>query len=179
MNLFLCSIIGALTLCALAAQSDLKVRRIPNRLLGLFFIVGWLWRAIQGLLLLFGILESAPEFGLLNGLWGLLLPLILLPLWLLRLEGAGDIKLLCVVGLWLGVREVGHVIVFSYVSAGVVALVLLIRSGELKSRLQYFFFYLTHTLGKPYQSVESLRQEQPFAPFVLCGTLIASLLYFL
>lgn len=111
--------------------SDLKLRKIPNALL-----------VFYGLAVLLHKVFVSVSYGLPWGwvagwgdsLIGFVAALIVFyPIWLLRLMGAADVKLMAVLGLALGWKEAGMVVLFGTVLAGLHALVLvLIPSLERK-----------------------------------------------
>ena len=74
---------------------------------------------------------------------GMIVPiLILFPLFMLRMFGAGDIKLLSVVGLFLGTQAAIHIIIASIVIGGVLSLVKLVQNRNIKQRAAYFIQYI-------------------------------------
>lgn len=107
----------SLTLLALllaAAICDLRTRRIPNRLT--------FGGATAALLLSL----AAPHHGggLLWALGGLALGLVLmLPLYLLRALGGGDVKLMAMAGAFLGPEGTWQAVIFVFVVGGILAMV--------------------------------------------------------
>ena len=115
-----------LLLTVLSALYDLKQERIPNRLLLAGFFAALLCRGVS--------------FSLFAGLF---LPLCLLgPFFLLRMIGAGDIKLLCVIGAFAGPEGILSVLLVSFLCGGLLSALLLARRGNLRER----FRFLTQTL---------------------------------
>ena len=107
-------------LLVVAAAVDLRTMRIPNWLtlagavLGLVFsaaipweLLGWRW-GLQGMAWAFG--------GMLVGI------LALLPLYVLRVMGAGDVKLMGVVGAFVGLQQILPAVLTVFVAGGLVAL---------------------------------------------------------
>jgi prepilin peptidase CpaA len=82
----------SLTIAAAASVFDIRRRRIPNRLMALACLAGWLasgtMQSWDGL--------SESVLGTITGAacW--------LPFWQLRWIGGGDVKLLAALGAWLG-----------------------------------------------------------------------------
>lgn len=100
---------GVLALLLIAAMaSDLRTFRIPNRLT--------YGGAVAGLAL------SAWTGHALSGIEGLGLGLaLLLPLWMLRVLGAGDVKLMGVVGAFVGFPEIIGAALMCFIAGGVLA----------------------------------------------------------
>lgn len=112
-----------LTLAALvllAAAIDWRSHRLPN----------WLTLGGAALGLVLSFTPAGP--GIVQALLGALAALVLLfPLWLLRVTGAGDVKLLVAVGTFLGWPHILFAILFSMVAGGVFALAFALRQRSL------------------------------------------------
>jgi prepilin peptidase CpaA len=118
-------------LCGLllaAGVRDLRTRRIPTALV-LFGMGLGLSRQALAPTALFAGDGSGLQAGLLGGLAGLAL---FLPLYLLRALGAGDVKLLAMVGVWLGPQGVLHATLWTLLAGGALALVLALANGTLR-----------------------------------------------
>lgn len=102
-----------LVLLATAAVIDYRTMRIPNWLTAAGALSAFLLHAWNGPVA-GGLLHAAG--GLLTGL------VLLLPLWLLRVLGAGDVKLMAMVGAFLGAGPVVAAALFSFIAGGVLAL---------------------------------------------------------
>lgn len=117
----------AVLLC-LAVAHDLRSRRIPNRLVAAGMICAALLQwAFPGACAQLGQADGrwqAPLLGTLSGLS------LLLPLYLLRLLGAGDVKLMGMVGAFVGPRLVVGVTVTTLVVGGLLALGVAHRKGR-------------------------------------------------
>jgi prepilin peptidase CpaA len=109
-------------LLAVACVIDVRERRIPNALVAVVLVAGvlvttaldpvWhgLWRAVAGA-------------GLGLAIW--------LPGWLLRMMGAGDVKLFAAAGAWLGPMGAVNAAIMTAAFGGVLALAwLLMRRGR-------------------------------------------------
>lgn len=115
-----------ISLLTIATWHDVRSHRIPNALV----LTGW----VAGILLsawLHGVtgIVSAVEGGVL-GLAALL------PFYMMRTLGAGDVKLMAVVGVFLGPTDVLMAILGTFLAGGVMALVVAIRVGMLSRLLQ-------------------------------------------
>lgn len=111
--------------------NDLRLRKIPNSLLVFYGLAVLLHKLVVSLS--YGLpLGWVAGWG--DSLIGFAAALILFyPVWILRLMGAADVKLMAVLGLALGWKEAGMVVLFGTVLAGLHALVLvLIPSLERK-----------------------------------------------
>lgn len=122
-------------LCALllaAVWSDVKRRRIPNRLVLCGVVSGVLLNTVlpQG----YGFVSALPgALGFWKALAGLGLGFaILLPLYVLRAMGAGDVKLMAMVGAFLGPNAIGGAILVTFIVGGVLTLLVVARNGSLR-----------------------------------------------
>lgn len=110
-----------------AAVGDVRHQRIPNRL------------TLGGLA--FGLVYSAiaPFWGGHGFLWSLAGAgvgfAVLFPLWLLRLTGAGDVKLMAMAGSLLGLHAIPLALVGAFAAGGVCAILHALRHGNLRVML--------------------------------------------
>jgi prepilin peptidase CpaA len=100
-------------LLATAAVIDWRTYRIPN------------WLTVGGMAL--GLLGNTAADGLMSGLLPALAGLalgvaVLLPLYALRLMGAGDVKLMAAAGAFIGAPEILYAVLFTFIAGGAVAL---------------------------------------------------------
>ncbi|ODT69976.1 MAG: peptidase A24 [Nitrosomonadales bacterium SCN 54-20] len=117
--------IGFLLLLLLAAAwSDIRSRRIPNILVFPGAIGGVLWHALLP--------QEMGGLGVLGSLagWGTGLAL-LLPLYLLRVMGAGDVKLMAMTGAFLGAQATVGALLCILLAGGVLALGAALWEGKL------------------------------------------------
>lgn len=104
-------------LCALlliAAISDCHSYKIPN----------WLTFGGSAFALIYSVMVPfSPQLGLGWSLGGLALGLsLLLPLYMLRMMGAGDVKLMAMVGAFLGMTHTLYAVLFVFAAGGLAAL---------------------------------------------------------
>lgn len=108
--------ISALVLSVLSARSDLKTFKIPNDLLITFLSAAFAYRILM--------LDAE---GIRDCLTGMILPFIIL--WLFfrfRKIGAGDIKLFCVLGAFMGPVNILWCMLWSFLCGGIIAVTELI-----------------------------------------------------
>ena len=104
------------------ARSDLIARRVPNALV-VALLVGGCTAATIGLLGDVGPLRALTGAALGFAAW--------LPFWLLRLLGAGDVKLATAIGAWLGPWGVLEASLLAALAGGVLALAVVARRRRL------------------------------------------------
>lgn len=113
-----------LSLLAVAAVIDYRTYRIPN------------WLTVGGIVfaLACGTALATPAYsGLLTGLGGLAVAmLILLPMYAIRVLGAGDVKLMGMVGAFLGTPDTLRALLFVGVAGGVAAVGFAVRRRALR-----------------------------------------------
>ncbi len=126
----ICIIILPLIL-AVAAFMDFKYEKVPNLLILSGFGCGIFVRVLQGNL------WEADAF------WGLVIPVLLFwPLFVLRAMGAGDVKLMSMMGFCMGVRSVLAAIAVAIAVAALMGVIRTILTGRIWARLRYLWEYL-------------------------------------
>jgi prepilin peptidase CpaA len=134
------------TLLACACRSDARTRRIPNQLV--------LAGALAGLAINtfsapgHGLFDAVPGgLGFLSALAGFGTGLgLLLPLYALRVMGAGDVKLMAMVGSFLGTMATLDAALMTFIAGGALALAVALRHGILLGTLANVRAMLTHAL---------------------------------
>ncbi|MGW8393338.1 A24 family peptidase [Pseudoduganella sp. HUAS MS19] len=119
-------------LLAWAVASDVRSRRIPNQLVLLGILAGL---ALQATVTPGAGLFSAPfgALGLLQACAGMALGLLLLlPMYALGALGAGDVKLMAMLGTFLGPLDVLGAGLSSVLAGGVLALLVSLCQGSLR-----------------------------------------------
>jgi prepilin peptidase CpaA len=110
-----------------AAVIDIRRRRIPN------------WLTVSGLVFALGYSAFVPFYlnhGFLWSLGGAATAFgILFPMWLLRVLGAGDVKLMAMTGALLGAQGVWLALGGSIVAGGLFAILFALRQGKLGAML--------------------------------------------
>lgn len=130
MKLELLSLCIVSSLLLAASISDVRSRRIPNALVLYGMALGLCFQTLApagaGL---FPGSEAGLKAAVLGGLAGLAL---FLPLYALRLMGAGDVKLLAMTGVWLGAPGVVYAMLWTLLAGGVLALAAALLGGTLR-----------------------------------------------
>ncbi len=119
----------------MSAFFDLRVRRIPNWLIGLGLVLGILLSGFQGAP---GVWQSL--FGFILGIAVLIIPFALG--WI----GAGDVKFFGVVGSILGASWLPRVFFYSALTAGVIALGYLAMGAARLSRFKEIWLDIKTTV---------------------------------
>lgn len=149
-----------------AAGMDLQTQKIPN----IWLCCGWM--SGLGYQFLTNQIQGIEGFAA-----GSLLPVALLwILFIFRMIGAGDIKLLSVLGGIMGVPAILSCLVWSVIFGAVLSAAILIICGDLPQRLNYFtnYFKLYFQTGKrvPYRMEGSRPEHIHFSVPILMGTLL-------
>jgi prepilin peptidase CpaA len=158
---------------AWASFSDVRNRRIPNAAI----VCGW-----TAALLLNGLLPDG--IGLASSMLGLLAGLIaLMPLYMLRLLGAGDVKLVSVVGAFFGPLHLLGAVLLAFVAGGLLSLAMAwhhrtfhVLWGNLKAML--FFGQLRVSTGLPGEvpgALPASAGRMPYAVAIAAGALAQGL----
>jgi prepilin peptidase CpaA len=153
-------------LCA-AAWHDAKSFRIPNAIIVIGVVLGIALNSFVPT----GLGFSSAALGMLAGLVGLF------PLYLLRIWGAGDVKLMAVVGAFLGVWDLFGSLLVSLLVGGVLAIIVALRrqTGRLLfDNLRYLVYQLLLSLqarsAKAVEAPASSAGKVAYAVPILLGT---------
>ena len=130
-----------MALLGVAAWFDIKARRIPN------------WLVLTGLIFSLGIQLLFGTGGFF--VWGLGILAgfgLFLPLYLVHAMGAGDVKLMAMVGGFLGPAGAAGVVLMTLVAGGVLAIAVALWSGALRHTLANVRFLMVDTMAKTLHS---------------------------
>jgi len=166
-------------LLAGAVWSDIRQRRISNRLVLAGACVGIVFNTVlpEG----FGFASALPgALGFWKALGGLAAGLgLMLPLYLLRAMGAGDVKLMAMVGSFLGPKAVAAVVLATFIAGGVMILAVVLRKGtlgrlldNLRTMLLSSFFKLMMHESPALDAAPVSAGRMPYALAVAAGTMI-------
>jgi len=156
-------IVPLLALLGAAVCSDIRSHRIPNLYLllgGIAAIAGQVWLSgVEGLIAWAG--------GLAIGLLGFL------PLYGFGGMAAGDVKLMAVVGSYLGMSGAFWAVVFSLLAGTVLGLGILLYKKQLLRSLQRYWAIasLRAYIDPPLD--DAARQRFPYAIAILLGSLVS------
>ena len=163
-----------------AAVCDLRSRRIPNRLVLLGVGVAFALHAcaaITGSPALAGRQWWAPLAGFGTGL------ALLMPLHVLHAMGAGDVKLMAMVGTFLGAPATLAAVLYTFVAGGLLSLVFMLARGVAAQALGNLRFLLTDWMlrsgsgqGVRLAPLQATAARLPYAVAIALGT-AASLLW--
>lgn len=155
---------------ALAIITDLKDRKIPNKLV-LFGLIASL--VLQSL--------SMQVAGSLNWLAGVAVAFAcFIPLYLLRAMAAGDVKLMMAVGGFLGYPLILSAVVYSYLAGGVIAICYVLVMGRFRQLIQSLYALFINKFIKMTSGVNVYDEQEvkpsvgrmPFALAIALGTFI-------
>ena len=160
-----------LVLLLIASISDCRSYKIPN----------WLTFGGSAFALIYSVfVPFSPQLGFGWALGGFALGLsLMLPLYMLGMMGAGDVKLMAMVGAFLGMTHSLYAVLFVFVSGGLAALVyalwhqsLLRMAGNIKLTLTSM---LLSTMGGIRPQVHMGKDESigklPYAVSITLGTI--------
>ena len=167
-----------LALLGAAVWHDVRARRIPNAIVFPGMLAAFALHALlpegQGL---FG--PQVGGLGLLQSLggWGLGLAL-LLPMYALRLMGAGDVKLLAMVGAFFGAGQILTVGLITLVAGGVLALAFAAWQGQLRRLVGNAWYMALHSaysamagsVAAPVTPPEAASGRLPYAVAIAAAT---------
>lgn len=129
MDLMLIGCLSIVLACALV--TDISTRRIPNWLVLAGLVTGVAVNVLLSFAQVGGVAELIAE-GLIRSLFGAVVGLCLpLPLYILRAMGAGDVKLMAVVGAFLGPLPTVGAVLLIFLAGGLLSLAVAVVLGIL------------------------------------------------
>jgi len=167
-------VLALAVLLACAVVMDLRLRRIPNRLVLAGLVLAVLMHGARlgaGQPSLAGAAWWSPLVGLLAG------GAALLPLYLMGATGAGDVKLLAVVGAFTGAATALSAVLYTLLAGGVLALLWMLLCGVTAHTLRNVRFVASDWLlraqtggGVRLAPLETTAARLPYAVAIACGT---------
>ncbi len=149
--------------------TDIKGFKIKNKVVLPTIIIG----------LIYGLICSS----FLDSIYGMLIPLVLFPLYALKMLGAGDVKALCAIGTVLGFKLSVMTMLLTFVSGGVIALGFMLSNKNFLERFRNLFNYLKMSfLTKKMDKYNYGGSEKSYFRFsfaITTGTILAIVNYYL
>lgn len=151
----------------LAVMYDLYCYKVKNIITYTFACLGIAYNLFTG--------DSSL---ILSSFMGILVPIaLLMPLYLLRVLGAGDIKLFCSIGALLGADDIIAIIVNSFLSGGVIAVFLMLIRQNLRDRGKHLMQYIRNCMltmdFAPYDDfLEKNGSKMHFTIAIAAGTIL-------
>lgn len=122
----------AVVAASIAVCMDIYREKVSN---GFICIICWVGLGLRQM--------GISETGVIQGILGCIVPLVLLfPLFLGRMLGAGDIKLLASLGMLMGFPAILFCLGWALIFGAALSFAILIFCGDFLCRLQYFLFYV-------------------------------------
>lgn len=116
-----------------AMWSDVRLRKIPNRLVVVTALLGFAFSAM------------ADGIGVAQAAGGLALGFVfLIPLHALRAMGAGDVKLMAALGTFLGVNGTVVAVLATFLAGGLLSIAYALHTGTLRQTGQNLRFLVWH-----------------------------------
>lgn len=149
----------------ISAYTDLKENKIRNKYL--------LPALVLGLVIAF--IDNRFN-GLIDSLKGVAIPFAILFIpYLLKLIGAGDVKLYCVIGAIMGYKFLVNNLFYTILTAGVFAVILLVFSKKTIQTIRKIILYIITTITfksfEEYKPMENMKKI-PLAVPIFIGTII-------
>jgi prepilin peptidase CpaA len=165
-------------LLSMAAWFDAKSNRIPNNLVFLGAALGVLLNSVlpEG----FGFASQLPgALGFVYAAYGLVIGLaVLLPFYMLRVLGAGDVKLMSMVGAFVGPNAILNTVLITFIVGGILALLVALKKGafpllleNLKQMSLGSYFKLAMHEMPTIEAVPHTAARMPYAIAIAIGTL--------
>jgi prepilin peptidase CpaA len=157
-------------LLVLAASIDINQHRIPNWLVLVGLCMAFLYNGLCA--------SSAQENGWLLAIEGTLVGFfVLLPFHLVRAMGAGDVKLMAMVGAFLGPAGAFWAVLATFVAGGILAVAMLVWKRRVKRALgNVYHLVSTNLLTAPAGSIDFTMSgtdsvgKLPYAVAIATGT---------
>ncbi len=163
MNAPLWVAVPAVVIAVLAIQTDVRTRRIPNLLTFPALLAGIAVNTWQAQDHLHGALMALAGAVIAGGL--------LIPGWMARYMGAGDVKLMAALGAWLGFPRGLYALLVALVAGGVLAVVVAVRQQILMRSLRRAARLAVGAL--PDVAPEGSKGRFPWAAAALAGVVVA------
>ena len=157
-------VLTALLACACA--SDLRTRKIPNKLVLVIAVLG----------IVYSIVAKSWAAGAVQAFGGIATGLaIWFPFYAVRMLGAGDVKLFAAAASWLGARTAVEAALWTALFGGAIALcVMMINTGVVLTMLRVM--HAVRDPGSLREEPVSRARHMPYAFAITAGLLVAATL---
>ena len=153
--------LSASLLCAVCGAAwDLRTRRIPNLLTGIFILAGLFLHLVVGGWRQMGLAAAA----------GLIAGAVFLLFYIAGGMGGGDVKLMTAVACLAGTHSVVELLAATAITGGILALVLCVRHGMLLETFRNLGTLFTHHLReglKPHAELNVTNEHRLRLPYAL------------
>jgi prepilin peptidase CpaA len=121
-----------MTQLLISVITDVYSYKVKNLMIIIFLLAGVMFHV-----------SSLDNYDLYRYILGLVAPfIVLLPLYILKMLGAGDIKLFCSIGFLLGINDILYSMMYSYLFGFAMAMLIMLTRGNFAARFKRFFAYL-------------------------------------
>lgn len=152
---------------SIAAWMDIRTKRVSNCLVGFGLFFGFIFHIVK--------------YGWMGSIYFIIrifTPVLVFYLFfLMRVLGAGDIKLFSVISSFIGLKGLVQIIVYSFLTGAVFSLIVLVHNRNLSVRLNYVFNYVktalvTKSIPKYNYQSDGKQNVIPFSAVIFVGFLI-------
>ena len=157
-------IIVLLLIVTVALYTDIKENKIKNKHLLYGIITGLAISIITG-----------GVASLKDSILGIIIPfVILIAFYSMRMLGAGDVKLYCTIGAIMGVNFVINNLIYTFLIAGILVIIMLILKRKLFEVIKGIYYYFKALIiGRSIiEFPQSKGNKFPFAIAIFTGTII-------
>lgn len=129
-------IITLLLILLIASVYDVIYLKIPNMIIMTGIIIGIYMQYSQYALI-----------GIMRASGGIVIPILLLyPLFLIRALGAADIKLFCVIGAFVTLENLFHIMIGAFLFGAIISLAKMLIQKSIYYRMQFLANYIQKTI---------------------------------
>jgi len=152
----------------MAVWQDLKYQRIPNQLIVLGICVG------------VGLMIFSNEMTLKEAALGFLVGLsLLMPFYVMRMLGAGDVKLMATIGLLVGYPAIMKIVLSTLICGALLSILIAIWHKELLNTFKNIFKYIKdHSIqissgltNNDPKLIDNEKIKLPYAAAIMLGTM--------